>query len=52
MVTHDIRSALRGNRVLYFRDGGVVGECLLGEYQSEDTERQAKLKDFLVEMGW
>ena len=52
MVTHDIRSALRGSRVLYFRDGGVVGECLLGEYQSENAERQAKLKDFLAEMGW
>jgi len=52
MVTHDIRSALRGSRVLYFRDGGVVGECALGEYQNENAERQAKLKDFLAEMGW
>jgi len=27
MVTHDMRSALRGNRVLYFRDGGIVGSA-------------------------
>ncbi|MCL2350049.1 MAG: ABC transporter ATP-binding protein [Defluviitaleaceae bacterium] len=52
MVTHDLRSALRGNRVLYFRDGGIVGECDLGKYESGDTARQAKLKDFLAEMGW
>jgi len=52
MVTHDIRSARRGNRVLYFKDGGIVGECLLGQYQSGDADRHAKLKDFLAEMGW
>lgn len=52
MVTHDINSARRGNRVLYIRDGGIVGECLLGKYESGDTERQTKLKDFLAGMGW
>jgi len=52
MVTHDIRSARRGNRVLYFRDGGIVGECLLGKYESGDTQRHTKLKDFLTDMGW
>jgi len=52
MVTHDLRSACRGNRILYFRDGGIVGECILGKYNGDDAERQAKLKDFLSEMGW
>lgn len=52
MVTHDLRSAYRGNRVLYFRDGGITGECILGRYESGDTERQAKINDFLSEMGW
>jgi len=52
MVTHDIRSARRGNRILYFRDGGIVGECLLGKYESGDTGRHTKLKDFLSDMGW
>jgi len=52
MVTHDIRSARRGNRILYFRDGGIVGECILGEYKSGDVQRHAKLKDFLADMGW
>ena len=52
MVTHDIRSARRGNRVLYFRDGGIVGECLLGKYESGNAERSEKLKNFLADMGW
>ena len=52
MVTHDMRSAWRGNRILYFRDGGICGECLLGAYESGNTERHTKLKNFLSEMGW
>ena len=52
MVTHDLRSARRGSRILYFQDGGIRGECLLGEYASGDTERHDKIKDFLTEMGW
>ena len=27
MVTHDVRSAARGNRVLYLRDGRICAEC-------------------------
>lgn len=52
MVTHDLRSAYRGNRILYIRDGGIVGECLLDKYESDNTERHAKLKGFLEGMGW
>lgn len=52
MVTHDIRSALRGNRILYLKDGQIAGECLLDQYEPEDTTRRAKLDDFLKEMGY
>jgi len=52
MVTHDIRSALRGNRILYIRDGVISGECTPGKYESVDASRNAKIKDFLTEMGW
>ena len=52
MVTHDLKSALRGNRILYFKDGGIVGECRLGSYTSGNAERTTQLKDFLTEMGW
>jgi putative ABC transport system ATP-binding protein len=52
MVTHDIRSARRGNRILYLKDGVICGECQLGKYISGDKERHEKLKNFLNEMGW
>lgn len=52
MVTHDMRSARRGNRVLYLKDGAVLGECNLGKYRHGDTERHDKLSAFLKDMGW
>lgn len=52
MVTHDIISARRGNRIVYLRDGVICGECRLGTYQSGDEERHRKLQSFLQEMGW
>lgn len=52
MVTHDMRSAQRGNRILYLKDGVILGECHLGEYAQDDGERHEKLADFLAEMGW
>ncbi len=52
MVTHDITSARRGNRILYVKDGEIAGECQLGKYVSGDKERHLKLRDFLGGMGW
>lgn len=52
MVTHDMRSARRGNRVLYLRDGGILGECDLGPYRHADRRRHERLLNFLTEMGW
>jgi putative ABC transport system ATP-binding protein len=52
MVTHDMRSARRGNRILYLKDGSILGECHLGKYKSGDKERHEKLSAFLTEMGW
>lgn len=53
MVTHDIKSAIRGNRVLYLRDGVICGDLLLGTYNVEDhLSRHEKLITFLSEMGW
>lgn len=52
MVTHDMRSARRGNRVLYLKDGVILGECNLGKYVHGDTARHDKLSDFLKDMGW
>lgn len=52
MVTHDIKSARRGSRILYLQDGVIRGECLLGEYEAGDNERHNRLSAFLSEMGW
>lgn len=52
MVTHDMRSARRGNRILYLKDGAILGECLLGKYEHGDEERHNKLSSFLEQMGW
>jgi putative ABC transport system ATP-binding protein len=38
MVTHDLRSACRGNRVLYLRDGVICGEQLLGTFEGEGED--------------
>lgn len=52
MVTHDKKTALRGNRVLYVKDGKVYGECDLGFYSEDNEERKTKLNSFLAKMGW
>ena len=52
MVTHDMRSARRGSRILYLKDGTILGECDLGKYVHADAERHKKLSAFLTEMGW
>lgn len=52
MVTHDMRSARRGNRILYLKDGVILGECNLGKYVHGDAGRHEKLSAFLTEMGW
>ena len=53
MVTHDIKTALRGNRILYIKDGSICGEVELQPFsKAENTVRQQKLQQFLSEMGW
>lgn len=53
MVTHDIKTAMRGNRILYLKDGVICGELELEPYSTEDGHtRHDKLTSFLAEMGW
>ena len=53
MVTHDLKTALRGTRILFLRDGSVVGEYRMPEYGSDDIKaRRNGLQSFLDEMGW
>lgn len=53
MVTHDIKTALRGNRILYLRDGVICGDLKLDAFHVQHNHaRHEKLKAFLTEMGW
>ena len=53
MVTHDLKTALRGNRVIYLKDGKIEGEHRMPAYDTDDIkERRASLQIFLDEMGW
>lgn len=52
MVTHDMKTARRANRILYLKDGVIMDECDLGTYVKGDKERHDKLKEFLERMGW
>lgn len=63
MVTHTVKAAERGNRIIYLADGVISDEIEIGPYMGdykdesnpyldEAKERHAKLKSFLQDMGW
>ncbi|MDR0491173.1 MAG: ABC transporter ATP-binding protein [Oscillospiraceae bacterium] len=53
MVTHDLKTAARGSRILYLRDGAVSGILDLPPYMTDDTsKRMDTLQRFLERMGW
>ena len=53
MVTHDLRTALRGNRVIYLKDGNITGEYKMSEFGADDEKtRREGLQRFLNEQGW
>ena len=61
MVTHDIKAALRANRLLYLEDGNIVGELELagynetdasGEKLQSDKAREAQVNAWLESLDW
>ena len=53
MVTHDLKTAARGSRILYLRDGAIFGELTLPPYADDnEAQRLEKLQKFLDGMGW
>ncbi|KAI7249760.1 hypothetical protein KC345_g11721 [Hortaea werneckii] len=53
MVTHDVKTALRGNRILFLRDGVVMDELRLAPYgPTAGVQRQEQLQNFLTKLGW
>ncbi len=45
MVTHDVKSAIRGNRLLYFEDGAIRGEMALPAWDAARAEDAAYVRD-------
>ncbi len=54
MVTHDIKAACRGNRILFIKDGKIEGELNLKSFQLEEEldDREQKIYSFLRQRGW
>lgn len=55
LVTHDIRVAARGSRVIYIENGRVAGELMFARPDALDVEasdKEHRLMDFLKERGW
>lgn len=53
MVTHDTKTALFGNRILYLEDGKIFGELSLPPYGSDDgRDRERKVNEWLSGMHW
>lgn len=53
MVTHDIKAALRANRILYLADGSICGELTLPPFEDEDSKkREVQVNAWLSSMEW
>ena len=53
MVTHDVRAAIRGNRILYLEDGKILDELPLPASSAADArEREAQAADWLSSLRW
>lgn len=59
MVTHDVRAALYGTRILYMEDGKILDELAMGGCEEQDAKaasyqraREKKIMDWLSGLRW
>lgn len=53
MVTHDVRAAIRGTRILYLEDGKILDELSLPVYSRNDARaREEKVTQWLTSLQW
>lgn len=53
MVTHDLRAAIRGTRIIYLEDGKILDELILPKYKPADIkDREEKISEWLSTLQW
>ncbi|EEG30506.1 ABC transporter, ATP-binding protein [[Clostridium] methylpentosum DSM 5476] len=53
MVTHDLRAAVRGTRILYLEDGMILDELSMPPYIGDAAkEREQKVSEWLASLAW
>lgn len=53
MVTHDVKAAVRGTRILYLEDGAILDKLELPAYREADAkEREEKVNGWLSSLRW
>ena len=53
MVTHDVKAAIRGTRILYLEDGKILDEMPLPSFDVKTAkEREEKLSAWLTALSW
>ena len=53
MVTHDVKAAIRGTRILYLEDGKILDEMPLPPFAVKTAkEREEKLSAWLTALSW
>jgi putative ABC transport system ATP-binding protein len=53
MVTHDLKAATRGNRIIYLKDGRIDGELNLDPFGEDNLkEREEAVYKFLNDKNW
>lgn len=53
MVTHDLRAAIRGTRILYLEDGKILDKMNLPLFEEANArEREEKVSAWLSSLSW
>jgi putative ABC transport system ATP-binding protein len=53
MVTHDVKAAIRANRIIYIHDGQINGELTLDPYMPDnELDRERQILSWLSSKGW
>lgn len=53
MVTHDVKAAVRADRIIYLHDGQITGETSLDKYMPDaEHDREIQILAWLNSKGW